>query len=108
MATQGLVTIQKNGEVVMKIVAGCDGMQAGTLASAIRGLDRVPGLYEAYDLALKVGFGSKENLVVLEKKASFHQCEEILSRRYRRTFKQPRFNPRWKYGTADHIQVVNL
>ncbi len=106
--TQGLVTIQKDGKVVVKIVAGCNGKIAKTLASAIQDLGRVPKLREAYDLAQKAGFGSKECLVVVGARSFFHQCDEPLSQLFRETFKQPRFNPRWDLGTADYVRVVRF
>ena len=108
MATQGLVTIQKGGEVVMKIVAGSDGMHANSLVSAIRELGRVPRLEEAYDLAQEAGFGSEDDLVVVGRNGMFHQTGEQLPPSYQRTLHQPRFNPRWSSGTADFIRIVKL
>ncbi len=108
MATQGLVTIQEGGEVVMKIVAGSNGEHANSLASAIRELGRIPELLEAYDLAQEAGFGSEEDLVVVGRNGVFHQTDEELSPSYQRTLHQPRFNPRWSSGTADFVRIVRL
>ncbi len=108
MATQGLITIQKNGTVAMKIVAGCNGMQAPALAAAIRRRGHIPGPLEVYTLALGMDFGCKDCLVVVDKKMCFYQCDGPVGRLYRRTFRQPRFNPRWNRGTADHVRVVNF
>lgn len=93
----------------MKIVAGCDGMNARKVANAIKKLGRVPTLTEAYNIATKAPFGSEESLVVMGKQRSkFKGSKEPLGPLYRQTFNQPRFNPRWEYGTADHIVVVDL
>lgn len=106
--TQGLVTIMKDGKVRMKIVAGGDGDRAAQLAAPIRALGRVPTLDEAYTLAEQVGFGSPGSLVVInETRYKFHG-DGRLSKLYRSTFNRPRFNPRWHYGTADHIKVIKL
>ena len=97
------------GKVAMKIVAGCDGMNARKVANAIKKLGRLPSLTEAYNIAQGIGFGSEESLVVSGvKKSKFKGSGEPLPRLYRQTFNQPRFNPRWKHGTADHIEVVEL
>ncbi|MDO8482664.1 MAG: hypothetical protein Q7S86_02500 [bacterium] len=107
--TQGLVTIMHGGKVVMKIVAGCDGMNARKVANAIRKLGRIPSLKNAYEIAEKVEFGSAESLVVMgEKRSKLGGSKERLGPLYRKTFSQPRFNPRWKRGTADHIVVIDL
>ncbi len=108
--TQGHVTVLKDGKVVMKIISGNDGMNAKNVAKKIKKLRRVPRLKEAYNLASRLGFGSPDRLVVMGEKRSWKNNDVIgrLHRRYRRTFHQPRFNPRWKYGTADHIVIVRL
>ncbi len=109
MATQGIVTIVHDGEVVMKFIVGCDGMNAGKLARALKKKGIVPKLAEAYNLARELDFGSPTSLVIMgEKRSKFDGCIGRLPRLYRQTFSQPRFNPRWKYGTASHVKVVEL
>lgn len=108
MATQGLVTVVKDGRVVMKIITGSDGMHAPTLASVLKASRQVPQLEEAYKLALSLGFGSRGSLVVMNETQELFHGDDDLSSLYRETFGQPEFNPRWKQGTADHIEVVVL
>ena len=108
MATQGLVTIRVGGQVKMKIVAGSNGMKAESLAISIRRLGRVPEIDEAYTLAVKHKFGTDGCLVVMTRRQVRYEGEERLNRLYRRTFNDPNFNPRWKFGTADHVKVIDL
>ena len=109
MATQGIVTIVRDEKVVMKFIAGCDGMSAGKLARALKKRGTVPKLSEAYNLSRELNFGSPKSLVVMgEKRSKFDRSIGRLPVLYRRTFSQPRFNPRWKDGTADHVKVVEL
>jgi hypothetical protein len=107
--TQGLVTIMQGRNVRMKIVTGCDGMKAKRLSNAIVKLGRVPTLVEAYNLALKLGFGSPSSLVVVgANRSKFETGAQRLPPLYRKTFNRQGFNPRWKHGTADYIEVVRL
>ena len=103
--TQGLVTILKNNVVVMKIVAGSDGMNAGKVARAIRKLGRVPTFEEALDLARRNGFGSS-GLVVIDPTRAISEFDGPLGKLYRSTFNQPRFNPRWERGTTSCFRLI--
>lgn len=105
--TQGLVTVQKNGKVVMKIVAGNDGQQAKVVAKAIR--KRWPvDIDAAYRLALSKGFGSVQSLVVITGSHHRYDGDDKLGPLYRRTFNQPKFNPRWAAGIADCTEIVDV
>ncbi len=107
MATQGLITVRSGGQVVMKVVTGSDGYNAQILSDLIKA--RWPlSPEDAYQLALSAGFGSSASLVVLTEDSECHQCDDDLSPLYRDTFYQPRFNPRWRNGTADHIIVIDV
>lgn len=59
MATQGMVTVMKDGAVLMKVVAGCDGQNARLLARVIGAAKQVPDVRTAYRTALQVGFGDR-------------------------------------------------
>lgn len=106
--TQGVLSIVKDGKVRMKIIAGCDGGRVIGLATRIRELGRVPTLDEAYQMAQRVRLGSTEDLVVMNETDVKFEGDEDLDPRYRDTFDQPEFNPRWALGTADHVEIVNL
>lgn len=108
MGTQGLVSVMCEGRVAMKIIAGSNGMRAESLGRDIRRLKRFPTLEEAYDLALAIGFGSKDCLVVITNSEIKHAPNEGLAERYRQTFDQPFFNPSRKHDTAQHIAIVAI
>ncbi len=113
MATQGLITGVKNGNVWYKIVVGCDGSNITKVAGWLR--DRA---------FMHSNFG-KEMLGILQLVASDLGCDscrvillrteigigsdslEPLSDLYKDTFDCPNFNPRWDVGTADYAEVVN-
>lgn len=107
MATQGLVTVQKSGRVIMKVVAGCNGYQAQRLARRMRRAWPL-SVDEVHDMALRAQFGEPGCLVVITRNAARFEGGDRLNRRYRATFTKPRFNPRWRHGTADHIAIVNV
>ncbi len=104
--TQGIVSVARSGKTILKIIAGSNGMKAGAVVEMIRQKSTVPTVREAYEIAIRCGFGSTNSLVVLGEHGSYHKTGERLHQRYRRTFDQPKFNPRWKNGTADHVKVV--
>lgn len=105
MATQGLVTLTHSGKVTHKVVVGCDGYNADTLVDAIKDDSEPVTIGRLVELAIDVGFGCNDCRVVLDENSSVGAGEE-LDERYRRTFKDARFNPRWENGTADYVRVV--
>lgn len=106
--TQGLVSIRKDGKVVMKIVAGNDGMNAKALADKIKHLGVVPTPTIAMVMARQCGFGSTNTLVVVEKSATHYDGDGEPGPLYLETFHLPNFNPRWEQGTADFTEIVDL
>lgn len=107
MATQGMVTVQQRGKVIMKVIAGIDGDKAQALATLM--LDAWPMTVDAvYHMALEIGFGSPESLVIMTANTVRFDGDEDLHPRYRDTFQEPRFNPRWESGICDHIAIVNI
>lgn len=112
MATQGVFTVVQGGQVALKIITGQDGYNMPELAGEIRKRMRekgeVPSPAEAYDIAIRVGFGNQRSLVTMGRRESFHKCEGRLPRLYRETFYRPEFNPRWKQGIADFTKVIEV
>ena len=109
MARQGVVSVLKDGKVALKVVAGCDGDRAKTLADVIRRDGRVLPVRDIYDIARSRGFGCEECLVVIgQDDEVFHQFDGRLPSPYRETFDDPLFNPRWDKGAADFVEVVSL
>jgi hypothetical protein len=106
MGSQGLVTVtREDGTVLLKAVAGMDGYYAKKLASEVKA--RWPlTVDEVYEIALRFKFGTPRCLAVITEKETKFEGDYDLSELYQSTFDQPRFNPRWKHGTADHIEVV--
>src|SRR5262245_6259238 len=101
MATQGLVTVLVDGEVYMKIVTGSDGKLAQRVANAMRSVSRLPTAKEAYGLALNLGFGQSESLVVVTENGGMYTDGDI-PELYHTTFHNPWFNPRWDCGLVDN------
>jgi uncharacterized protein YaiE (UPF0345 family) len=107
MGTQGLVTVMDGTEVVMKIVAGSNGYNAKKLAATIR-KNWPLSAENAYTIARAKDFGGRSCLVVLTYNEAIFKGDEDLGPLYRETFKNPKFNPRWDYGTADCVEVINV
>lgn len=106
MATQGVVSLVRDGEVAMKFVAGCNGQNAKLLALSVR-TDGVGNLDSALRLGLACGFGCPECLVVVGKDGHVtHALGDPVSPLFRQTFADPNFNPRWELGSADYVEVV--
>lgn len=101
--TNGIVSVLKNGEVALKVVAGCDGYNADALAGLLTP-DTHPEV--AWRLALEAGFGCEDCLVVQHPGGDVYRGEGELNPLYRERFSDPRFNPRWECGLCGHVRVV--
>ncbi|HEY4515038.1 MAG TPA: hypothetical protein VJJ22_02665 [Candidatus Paceibacterota bacterium] len=111
MATQGVVTITRGSQSYIKLVAGKDGKIGGmNLGRRLKVIGRMPTLREAYNLAIECGFGTPQTLVVMNRHRMVYDDHAIsrVPRLYRATFWCPTFNPRWKYGIADYVKVIEL
>ncbi len=111
MGTQAIISIRKNGNMEMKIIAGINGANASAVAKAIRKLGEVPTLNKAYDIAVENEFGVEESLVVMTALDHLFKDGDLsdeLSDRYYKTFDNPNFNPRWEQGFADYVEIVDL
>ncbi len=109
MGTQGLVSIVKNREVIFKIVTGTDGYLSKSLVECIKQTEKPLTVELLYDLALKIGFGYQDNLVVMDRNTIKFADDDISNDSlYRTTFQDPNFNPRWRYGTADYVEILYL
>lgn len=118
--TQGIVSIRKDGVMVFKVVVGCDGYNAKNLANSIREVGSVPSLTYLFHLCEGSDFGCKDCRVIIEsdettystpvvhgENSELAQDKEGMNR-YVDTFRVAQFNPRWKYGTADYVEVVDF
>lgn len=106
MATNGVVSVRKNGQVVMKISVGTDGNNAAKVARAIRAMNRVPTIDEANKIASENEFGTGACRVVVTKNNlnKFTGKMEL----YKSKFHDPGFNPRWECGISDHVEIVDF
>lgn len=114
MATQGIVSVVKHGSVVLKCIAGCDGYRAGEVAAWIH--KHTPAdEQQVYNACLDIGFGCKQDLVVMGPDCVVFEGELFrasgdgeLDPLYRKTFGDPRFNPRWECGLAPYVEIAEL
>lgn len=111
MATLGLVSVICDGHVVMKLIAGCNGVNAAQVADAIRLAGERPRSGEA-GLALCAAhhFGCHDCCVIVtaDDLVWGPQDDEpsLDFTRFRDTFADPTFNPQWAHGTAEYTEVV--
>jgi hypothetical protein len=122
--TQGIVSIKRNGQMAYKIIVGHDGMHAADVALDVRqwfrANDKLPDAGQLVDICERLGFGCGDCIVILEYNPCKHNDPKMHTKldgddwdeegraRYLDTFHVPQFNPRWKYGTADYVEVVEL
>ncbi len=106
MATQAVVSVVRNGNTVVKCVAGCEGFNADALAAVIatRHIDTVQGVHNA---AIEVGYGCNDCLVTQGEDETIYQGSGELSTLYSSKFDDPHFNPRWGVGWAAWITTVD-
>jgi hypothetical protein len=121
MATQGLVSVVVDGEVVCKVIAGDNGFNAKNVAEYIRHWvhkDKESIVQHAYLIhygAREISdFGCEACLVTMTPVSLFY---DYLTNQYGNskdwslyidTFNDPNFNPRWDVGTADYVEIVEF
>jgi hypothetical protein len=103
MATHGIVSVIKDGVVILKVIAGCNGWLASKLANQLKLAGNFDDLESIFKMALAIEFGSLETLVVMNAVTTFFSVNhsEEPSPLYRKTFYNPRFNPRWESGMVE-------
>jgi hypothetical protein len=110
MGTQGVLSlVDKKGETVIKVVVGRDGQLLDALMGTIQ-KDKLTTVEQIHVAAMKQGFGCGHDLVIMNKMQAIVMGSDgkAMGPLYRSTFHDPRFNPRWEHGTADHVLVANL
>jgi len=119
--TQGIVSVRKDGTMLYKIVVGHNGMYAPKVASMIRDFVDIPSVETIQKICADAEFGCPDCVIILEhdpdnwNHPKLHAGKDIdwdesspECQRYYDTFHVEQFNPRWKYGTADYVEVVDL
>ena len=111
MATNGIISIIKNGKVLYKIIAGCDGYDAKEGAKYLL-INPPHSMKDAY---LNSHMGCAACLIVQSEDGFYCEGEEIFEepdgvdeQRYRLTFQNKYFNPRWWIGACYYTYVVDL
>lgn len=107
--TNGLVSVLRNDEVIVKVVAGCNGYLSTDLSTAIQ-KDNISDPEAIFNLAKKIGFGSQDCLVVQDHCVNFYDGDESLGILYydQLKFKDPKFNPRWECGICSCTEIVHI
>ena len=111
MATQGLLTITHKGKTKCKVVTGSDGYNIPELAKWIR-THRAYTNEQLWSKA-KTLFGVDSLVMqIAADKALYDGAFEHPKLNgdclYFTKFEQPLFNPRWKLGTADYSEVIEV
>lgn len=107
MATQGMLTVLREGQVLLKVVAGCGGYHMDKLRDRLltSGVDSLQRVWEA---ALEEDVGCADCLVVVSADDSYYQGEEELPDLYRKTLANAGFNPRCDDGRTGRWLVAEL
>lgn len=108
MATQGILSIVIDGKVVAKAVIGSDGYAMPRIADDVR-KNNVTTAQGLLDLCHAHGLRTESLIVQSAPDAWIGNCtEDELPALYAEKFSDPRFNPRWRHGTAAYTEVVDM
>lgn len=113
MSTQGILSIVQGGRVKAKIVAGCNGMNMPKLAKHLRKHPETDP-FKLVKLCQRFRVCCDRCLIIQSSPIDFTlpENEEFEPGpdldRYKRTFQDPKFNPRWDHGTAAYTEIVDL
>jgi len=105
--TQGVISILLGNKVVMKLIAGCNGYNAKNISKIIQ-KEWPVSPEKAYELAILNEFGSKRDLVVMDDEREVFRGYGDLDSRYRETFANPKFNPRWEMGISENLEIIEV
>lgn len=118
--TNGIVSIRKNGVMLYKAIVGHDGQNAPKVASRVRSMAHVPTVEELATICAEEHFGCNDCLIILENDPNNWNHPRKLTgkdvdwdednpeyQRYYDTFHVAQFNPRWRYGTAPYVEVID-
>jgi hypothetical protein len=118
MATQGIISITKDGKTVYKCIAGCNGYNikkaTEKLTNAIKHHNKLPRISDIFYSLHNSGFACDDCLVVLGEGQHYSNIRDDNDDSwkpddlYLSTFNDPKFNPRWECGLADHVHIIEL
>jgi hypothetical protein len=107
MGTNGILSITKNGQTLVKVVCGCEGMEIPKLAKALK-QKKLIATEDVYNLSQEY-VGCEDCLVVQDATGIFFGIkEEELPKLYKEKFFDPKFNPRWEQGTAAYTEIIEV
>lgn len=105
MATQGVVSLMREGRVIIKAVCGCDGYNAEALARLI--IERkLATIEDVYNAARLVKFGCPDCLIVINEQRTLMGPWPEPPDLYFSTLNNPQFNPRWEHGTVGELFII--
>lgn len=105
--TQGLISVLSCNQVIMKIIVGCNGYNIKKVVEQIK-KEWPINLEKAYEIAISNKFGSEDDLVVMDDNRALFNGGGDLEPRYRETFTNPEFNPRWEIGISDNLEIIEV
>ena len=119
--TNGIVSIRKNGVMLYKAIVGHDGQNAPKVASRVMSMAHIPTVDELAIICAEEDFGCAGCIIILENNPDDYYKPKILKgkevdwdddnpeyQRYFDTFYVAEFNPRWKFGTAPYVEVIDV
>jgi hypothetical protein len=109
MPTNALISITKNGETYVKIIAGCEGQRAGLVVKELMSrmlADEQTDLKDIYNIAKEKKLGCEECLVVMSETEILYEGFDEVAPGYRETFDDPRFNPRTSKGDLGYLYII--
>lgn len=115
MGTQATLTLLRDGKVVRKIVAGCNGDGMEALRDRLENdptddlgklIEHCIGLSVGCPRCLLIQSSPDKITTLIQKDVDDFSPGEYT--RWRETFYNPTFNPRWDNGTASYSLVLDL
>jgi len=111
MTTQAMVSLTKDSKTFIKVIVGCDGYRAENVAKEIIQYVLLGGkdIEDIYKIAEEIEFGCKDCLVVMNNDDIIYKGNDELSfEKYKETFEDPQFNPRWEHGTTEYLYIIPM
>lgn len=98
MATNGVLSMVKNGQVEVKIIVGCNGFNVDDLSETVT-LEMTE--HDLEDAAINVDFGCDDcRVIMMRENISGHPPH------YQADFHNPKINPRWLSRHVSYHTVV--
>lgn len=107
MATQGILSVMIDDRVILKAVTGLDGYEMPAIGDEVV-TKMVTKAQDLLNLCHEHGLGGDSLIVQSSPTEWIGGDSDELPEWYAAKFHDPRFNPRWRHGTADYIVVVDL